>query len=121
MSLNSEIKKGSLFFKQVVASIKGDDAEVIAARNGRKAISAFNQELASLEAQEVSAEEDLQNAEERLMTAICPKEPIENNRAYIQRISEARAHLEECKEVLEDIRFTQKSISEMLEKYFDIK
>ena len=97
-------KSLSLFVKETVARLKGDDAEVLAIKNQRKADSAINGQLAALKAKLVDDESAVEDGEELLNNAIYPNTAITDNQAYVRGISKAHEALEEAKETLENTK-----------------
>lgn len=109
--------KGQLFVKEVIARLKGDNAEATASKIGRKAISAFEGQLAGLNANKIDQETAVEDAEEALKTAIYPTEMFSSNEAYIRNIVSAQERLDNA---IEELAATEKSIkyfSSILEKF----
>lgn len=102
--MSTTMKKGELFVKQVLAKIKGDDSEVLAAKISRKAISAVEGQLAALKAQEVDAENTVEEGQELLNNAMYPTTMITDNQSYIKNIKNAQDALVEAEAKLEDIK-----------------
>jgi hypothetical protein len=104
----NEVAKGSLLFKEIVARIKGDDAEATAAKVARKAISAFNAQIAAQEAKLVDDQTAVENAETALEDAIYVKEVPTDNKAYCQTIVFAQSRLDNANATLKS---TEESIT----------
>jgi len=90
MSIETEVKKGGLFVKQVLAKLKGDDNEALANKIARKSISAIDGQVAALKSKIVDDENQVEEAEERLATAVYPTSVFSDNKSYVQRIVSAQ-------------------------------
>lgn len=99
--------KVSRFFKEVLAQLTGDESQAVALKNARKGESAFNGQLAALEAKAVDDESAVEDATEAYTKAKFPKNLITDNKSYISNVKYAYENLERTKEVLAD---TKKSI-----------
>ncbi len=95
------------FIKEVTARLKGDEAEVVAAKNARKAESAINGQLAALKAKLVDDESNVEDKQEALSNAKFPTTLITNNSYYVENVKRAYDALEEANDTLAD---TQNSI-----------
>lgn len=102
--MSQEVKKGQLFIKQVVARLKGDDAEVQAAKISRKVLSAVDGQLAALRAKEVDMENALEDAKEALDNAKYPTVVFTNNQNYIQNIQSAQTNYDRAEEELTSVK-----------------
>lgn len=100
----SEVKKGKLFIKEVIARIKGDDAEVMATKIARKAMVAVESQIAALRSKEVDVESVVEDREEALSNAKFPIEQIRDSQEYIQGISSTQSELDEAKVELENVK-----------------
>lgn len=109
----NELKKGELFIKEVVARLKGDGAEVTAAKVSRKALSAFEGQIAALKSKKVDQENAVEEAQEALDNATFPTSVFSNNQAYIDNILSAQGRLDQAKENLES---TEKALQYFTEK-----
>lgn len=89
------------FVKEVVARLKGDNAEVLASQNERKAKSGFKQQLSSLEAKQVDDEIRVAEALDAVQNAKYPTSKIENVSDYLTGISKAQAVLVDAQERLD--------------------
>jgi outer membrane protein TolC len=96
------------FIKQVVARIQGDDAKVIAAKNERKAKAAFQQQIATLRAEEVEMENNVEEALEVYENALYPSTRIGDNVTYLSNIVNAKQRLDDAQA---DLEATKDSIS----------
>lgn len=99
----NEVTKGKLFAKEVFARLKGDDAEAKAAKIARKALSAVEGQLASLNSKKVDLENNLEEAEEALKNNTYPVEIFTNNQGYIESILRAQRGVDVAKEELEAV------------------
>lgn len=117
MSMSTEIKKGKLFVAQVVARLKGDDAEVLAAKIARKALSAVDAQLAALRAKEVDLEGALEDANERLTEAKFPTTMITDNSSYIRGIQAAQESKDQAETNLEDVKTSIKYFEALLKEF----
>lgn len=91
------------FVKEVVARLQGDDNEVIAQRNYRKANAAVKGQISSLESKKVDAEVSLEEAKEKLADAKYPTSPIKDNSDYIRTIVRRQEKVTEAEEALEEV------------------
>ena len=113
----STVKKGSLFVKQVVALLKGDDTEALANKIARRAISAVEVQIASLKGKIVEAEGEVETATERLHKATYPTQMFTDGASYCSGIIRAQEALDRTKEALENLNETLKFWETQLEKY----
>lgn len=97
----NQIKKGQLFINQVIARLKGDNAEVLANKIARKGLSAVEGQLASLNSKRVDLESAVEDAEEALIAAKFPIELISSNEMYIKEILSAQNKLNNAKAELQ--------------------
>jgi hypothetical protein len=102
--MENVIKKGSIFAKEVLARLKGDDAKAIAEKNARKAMSAVEGQLAALKAKEVDLENTLEDAQENLANAKYPTDMITDNQNYIRNIKKAQEMLDNAEQDLKDVK-----------------
>lgn len=102
--MSNEIQKGKLFIAQVVAKLKGDDAEAKAAKNARKALSAVEGQLAALRAREVDLENNVEDANEALNNAKFPTELITSNTYYIASIQKAQSAYDTAVSSLDEVK-----------------
>lgn len=121
MSENTEVpgtmKTVSLFVKATLARMKGDTDEAMALNNQRKGIVVCKQELANLEAAKFHVEERIVLANENLLDAKYPTESIDaTSKAYLLNIQTAKGKLESVEEEMEDIEFSIKETTEILEE-----
>jgi ubiquinone biosynthesis protein UbiJ len=92
------------FAEEVLARLTGDDNAAVAAKNERKARSAFNQQISAKEAQIVDAEVAVEEAQEALNDALYPTTLINSTEEYISNIAEAQDVLTTAKDELETLR-----------------
>ena len=98
------MSKVSKFVQEVVAVIKGDDAQALALKIERKAKSAFSQQIASLNAAIVDQEDTVDSALEAYHKALYPETQIEDSRAYVKKIADKKAALDAEQEKLETLQ-----------------
>lgn len=110
----SELKQGKLFLKEVVARIKGDDAEVLGAKIARKAVSAVDGQIAALKGRKVDVEGEVEDAKEALATAKFPVVMITDNRAYIEGIKKAQEAYDKKVQDLSDVEDSLKFFDALL-------
>ena len=114
--MSETIKKGQLFIQEVVARIKGDDAEALASKIARKALTSVDSQIAALKSKEVDLENEVEDAEEALKDAKFPTEQISKGQSYIQGIQDAHGvwttKSEELAELRESIKFFKKLLTE---------
>ena len=108
----------SIFAKEVAARLKGDEAGVIAAKVERKAVSAFNGQIAALKAKLVDDETRVEDAVEALNNAIYPTSVPTDNSAYISGIVKAQESLDRATELLEETTSTLSYFETMLAEKF---
>ena len=96
--------KVSNFVKQVTAQLTGDQNQVIATKNARKADSAVNGQLAALKSRQVDLEGTVEDKEELLHLAKFPKELITDNQRFIQSIKYAQEAYDNAVEALVDVK-----------------
>jgi len=113
----NEVKKGALFVKEVVARIKGDDAEVLGAKIARKAISAVEGQIAALQARLVDAEDAVETAEEKLKDAMFPSSMIHDNKNYCDAIVRAQDTLQVKQTELESVQHSIEVFRGILDKF----
>lgn len=102
------MSKGTLFAKEVLARLKGDNADATAAKISRKAISAFEGQVAALNARKIDQETAVEEAEEALKAAIYPIEMFSSNESYVRSIANAQQRVDDAKDAL---AATEKSIA----------
>lgn len=88
------------FAQEVLARLTGDQSEVVAAKNERKARSAFNQQISSKEAAIVDAEVSVEEAQEAYNNALYPTSLIDSTSDYIIKVTTAKDALTESEEEL---------------------
>jgi len=115
--MSNEIKKGQLFIKEVLARLTGDGTEALAAKISRKAVSAIEGQLASLNSKKVDLENTLEEAEENLEAAKYPVTIISQNETYISNILTAQRKVNEAKANLEATVEAAKYFEELLASF----
>lgn len=113
-----DTKTISTFAKEVAARLKGDEAGVIAAKVERKAISAFNGQIAALKAKLVDDETRVEDATEALDNAIYPTSVPTDNSKYIANIVSAQESLDKAIEMLDETISTLTYFESMLSNRF---
>ncbi len=103
----NEIAKGTLFFKEVLARVKGDDAEATAAKVARKAISAITAQISAQKAQLVDDEQAVEDSVEKFNNVLYPSHVPSDNKRYCAAVADAQASVDSAQAKLES---TQKSI-----------
>ncbi len=101
-------KNLSSYAKQVVARLKGDGAEELAAKNERKARAAFNSQISSLENKIVDEETALEDATAAYESAFYPTSQISDIKRYAQTIVDAKERVDYAETAL---KATQDSIA----------
>lgn len=115
--MSNEVKKGLSFVKQVVARLKGDDAEVTAQKIARKAISAVEGQLAALNAKQVDLEGTVEDGIEALNNAKYPTTMITDNQSYIRQIQNAQRDLDQAQDELKDVEDSIKYFQDLLKGF----
>jgi len=93
----------SNFVKLVVATLKGDDAEVLGLKIQKRAIAAIRAQIAAKEAKTLELEDAVDFAKDALVSArMNGGVVIENNSTYIQLLMRANVSLQEAEEALAD-------------------
>jgi hypothetical protein len=92
------------FADLVVARLTGDDAKVKAIRIEKKAKSAFQSQIAALNAKIVDAEMHVEEALDKLNNTIVPDADITDGKAYVERIVDAQDNLDEKNEELDQLK-----------------
>lgn len=97
------MKKLNSFIALTMAILTGDDNKAIAAKNWRKADSAFQSHISNLEGQTVDLEDKLQDAQEKFEKALVNYgKPIENRTVYMDAIIRAKNAVTEAQENLDN-------------------
>ena len=107
----------SNFVNQVVARIKGDEAEVIALKNEKKARTAIRSQISALEAKLVDDEDAVETAKENLSNAIYPSTLITDNQVYVNNIRNAQKRVDDAIEKVEDTRASLKFWNDTLNQF----
>lgn len=113
----STSKKGQLFVKEVVARIKGDDAEALANKIARKALSAVESQIAALNARQVDLENTVEDNQDKLKEAKFPTTMFSENASYIHTIKRAQDQLDASVADLEDVKESLKYFNELLKSF----
>lgn len=82
------------YYKQMLGYLKGDNAQVVAAKNERKSNSAIQGQLAALRAKQVDDESRVEDAQEALTRDYFPTDLITDNSSYIRNIVKAKEALD---------------------------
>lgn len=98
------VKNLTSFGKEVVARIKGDDAEALAQANERKGRSAYKGQVSSLESRIVDLEDKVTEATEALAVAKYPTTKITDSQSYINNVRRAKEALTAAEEELEQTK-----------------
>ena len=96
------------FVKEVIARMKGDDAEAQAQKNYRKASAAVSATIASLGAKLVDDENTLEDAQENLASTKWPTTLIGSGETYLANVKGAQESVDAAQDKVEQ---TQKSIA----------
>jgi prefoldin subunit 5 len=104
----SEVATVKSYVKQVIAKLKGDESEVVAEKNFRKAVSSVKQQIGGLENKQVDLESSLEEAQERLDNAKYPTTLISNSQSFTQSIATAQERVDNAQAELDA---TKKSIT----------
>lgn len=92
------------FGKEVLARLVGDNNEVQAQKITRKAMSAVGGQIASLKANLVDAELELDNAREAYDNAKYPSSYPNNNSEYCEGLVDAQAQVDRAQDKVDDIK-----------------
>ena len=113
----NELVKGKLFLKEVISRLKGDDAEVKAAKIARKAVGAVESQIASLKYKKVDLDGAVEEAEEKLQNTKFPTDFPLNGQSYVDGILSAQKKLDEAKEAVEANEAASKFFQELLDTF----
>jgi len=95
------MNKTKSFVKQIVALLKGDDAEQTAQKVMRQADSAFKTQIATLTGDTIGLEDAVENANEKLaLSKVNNGVLIADRNQYIRNILEAKNNLTICEDNL---------------------
>ena len=103
-TIKTELKKTELFAKEVLAKLKGDGNEALANKIARKAISAFEGQIAALKAKEVDDENTVEDAQEAFANAIYPTSMFSDNKSYCQNIVFHQQLLDAANDILQQTK-----------------
>jgi hypothetical protein len=96
------VNKTKSFVKEIVALLKGDDAEATAQKVLRQADSAFKTQIASLTGDTIALEDKLEDAKEALRLARLNNGQLINDRnSYVSSLLRAQNNLIDAEEALE--------------------
>lgn len=111
------MSKVKSFIKEVVARVAGDNAEVTAQKNYRKASSAIQSQIAALKAKEVDDEAALDTENENLENAKFPVTLITDNRSYTSNIKMCYDRVQQATKNLNDTRESIYFFENLLKQY----
>lgn len=104
------------FIDLTMAILTGDDNKVIAAKNWRKADSAFTSHIANLKGKTVELEDNLQEAQENFKLALANNgKPISNSKDYITNVIQARNNVTLAQTTLDDHNEELRTLTEIHE------
>jgi len=109
----------SSFVREVIARFKGDDAQITAEKNERKARSAVKGQIAALEAAIVDEEEKVASAEEAYKEALYPTTVIKDSTVYIKGIKIGKEAVDAAKSRFEEVKDSLKYFNELNKTEFD--
>ena len=96
------VSKTKSFVKEVVALLKGDDAEATAQKILRQADSAFKTQIAALNGDTIALEDGVDEAKENLrLTRLNHGESIKDRNQYVRNLLDAQNKLTAAEEALE--------------------
>jgi hypothetical protein len=96
------VSKTKSFVKEVVAILKGDDAEATAQKILRQADSAFKTQIASLTGDTIALEDKLEDAKESLrLSRLNYGQPISDRNSYVRSLLDAQNKVSSAEEALE--------------------
>lgn len=105
--------------KEILARLKGDENQAIAAINERKARSAFKGQISALESKIVDLEDVVAEKKEALENAIYPVTKITNNQDFINQVTDAKNALMGAEELLEDAKTSLAFFQDLAETRFN--
>lgn len=111
--------KVTKFVELVIAKLKGDENQVIAIKNERKASNGFKSQLASLDSKLSDKETELEEAKEALESAICPTNLISDINEYFSVIKNKRERMLALQDEVEMIKESIEWFKEQQAKYFN--
>lgn len=113
----NEVVKGKLFLKEVVARLKGDDAEAKGAKIARKAVGAVEAQIAALKYKKVDLDSKVEENEEALHSAKFPTDFPSTGQSYVDAILAAQQRLDSAKEAVEANEAASKFFEELLASF----
>ncbi len=105
------------YVKETLARLTGDNNEVVAQKNYRKATSILNGQVAALKAKQVDAEGVLEEAEEALKSAKFPSTLIERGDSYMSNLNSAKEVVADAKASLEAVTSSIKEAEQTLSEF----
>ena len=113
----NEVKKVSSFAKQVLAHLKGDGNEVLAQKIARKALNAYQSQVAALKSAEIDAELNLEDAVEKLDAAKFPTAMITDGQMYCQNVINAQGRVADATDELADVRDSIETFEALIKEF----
>lgn len=113
----NEVTKGKLLVQEIIARLKGDGAEALAAKISRKAVSAVEGQLAALNSKKVDLENSVEEAVETLNSAKFPTSVFSSNQSYVDAILRAQKGVDEAKAELESVNTAIKYFTDLLASF----
>ena len=104
------------FIERVVAFLKGDDKEVVAANIKRKALSYLKAATGNYDVMLIKADEEIESAQENLEKALMNNGSTEFTEDYISNLVEANNRLLVAQEKKKAVEETKEFLKEQLEK-----
>lgn len=114
--MSNEVTKGKLFLQEVLNRLTGDNDAAKAAQITRKSLSAFEGQIAALNAQLVDDENTLEDAKTALNNAIYPINLFKDNRNYCALIVDAQEAIDEAQETVDNTTNSIKYFQDLLAK-----
>jgi len=111
--------KVTKFVELVIAKLKGDENQVTAIKNERKASNGFKSQLASLDSKLSDKETELEEAKEALEAAICPVNLISDINTYFNSIKNSRQKVLMLQDEVDSIKESIEWFKEQQTKYFN--
>ena len=105
------------YVKETLARLSGDNNEVVAQKNYRKATSILNGQIAALKAKQVDAESVVEDADENLKNVKFPSSLITNSSSYITNLNAAKERFADAKQALEDVKTSIKEAETTLAEF----
>ncbi len=112
------MSKTTLFFKEVVARLKGDDQTATGIKIERKVLSSLKSQIANLKAKLIHDQIRVENAQEDLDEAFFTTEVFTDNSSYIYGIKKAQEALDAANVELETTKDTIDYFEGKMSQYF---